>query len=694
VHERTRSLSLRTRAKRAEHPRVGAADGNSTVRSLKKLRPYVWPRRRRLRTVSALAGLASLLALAMPQVLKSIVDGPVAERDPLAATAGGMVLLLLGAAEATVFGVRRRSVATALADIEARMRADLHRHVQRLPIATHDGWSGGQLLSRGTSDPWVVHMFLAGPLTFLPVHAVTLAIGAVVLVRQQWLLALIVLAPVPPLIIRSYRFESRYASVTRRAQDLSGDLTTALLESVTGIRVIKGFRRSEDRIARYRDQARQVREVELRKARLLGDISAITSAAPGLATAAALATGAVQVAHGHLTVGSLLAFLGTVAALRPAVEGTGAALALCSDAAAAAGRYFEVFGQPVMDDGPGAVAGTEGEGGFGSGGGSGEEGAPGGAGGPCAERTILTGRGPGAGLGSGGDRGPGPGPGLGPDLDLDRAGRDRAVPGSNLHPSHSSQARRPAELVFAGVGFRYPTAPAGDPAALREVTLRVAPGETLAVVGGTGSGKTTLASLAARLYDPVEGRITLDGADITRVPRAELRSVVAVAFDEPVLFSGTLMDNVLMGAEADAVEVGRALRSARVDEFMDLLADGGRTRVGEGGMSLSGGQRQRIALARIMVRRPRLAVLDDPLSALDLHTEALVLDALREVLASTTALVIAHRPSTVLMADRVAMLAEGRVAAVGTHAELLDTNPAYAALMTPIDAAAGGQGGA
>jgi ATP-binding cassette, subfamily B, bacterial len=615
--------------------RTNPAVGSSTAQSLKKLRPYLWPRRWKLWTASALAALASLLALAMPQVLKWIVDGPVAERDPQEAVLGGLALLLLGAAEASIFGIRRWLVATPLADIEAQMRADFHRHAQRLPVAAHDGWTSGQLLSRGTSDPQIIHMFIAGPLTFLPVHAVTLAIGAVILVCQQWLLALIVLAPIPLLIFKSYRFESRYANATRRAQDLSGDLTTAVLESVTGIRVIKGFRRSEHRIARFGDQVRQVREAELHKAQLLGGISAITTAMPGLATAAALAAGAVQAAHGHLSTGSLLAFLGTVAALRPAIEGTGGSLAVCHDAAAAANRYFEVLGQPTMDDSgmgvdpPGTGADEDG---------------------PGTDRITMT----------------------GPDPDTPCARR----------------TQHPAELVFAGVGFRYPDAPADDPPALREVTLHIAPGETLAVVGATGSGKTTLASLVSRLYDPVEGQITLDGVDITRIPRAELRSVVAVAFDEPVLFSGTIMDNVLMGEEADAGEIARALRFARIDEFMHLLVDGGRTRVGEGGMSLSGGQRQRIALARIMVRQPRVVVLDDPLSALDMLTEARIQDGLRDVLASTTALVIAHRPSTVLLADRVAMLADGRVAAVGTHEELLDTCSAYAALMTPIEAAA------
>jgi ATP-binding cassette subfamily B protein len=241
--------------------------------------------------------------------------------------------------------------------------------------------------------------------------------------------------------------------------------------------------------------------------------------------------------------------------------------------------------------------------------------------------------------------------------------------------------------VFSKVRFGYPDARDGDRPALCGVDLRVAPGETLAVVGATGSGKTTLASLTARLHDPAGGRITLDGVDIARIPRSELRSAVAVAFDEPVLFSGTVLDNVLLGEKADAAAIDHALRCAGVEEFLPLLADGVLTRVGEGGMTLSGGQRQRIALARIMVRRPRVVVLDDPLSAVDTHTEARVHGALRDVLAATTAVVMARRPSTVTLADRVAMLAEGRVVAVGTHDELLDADPAYAALMTPLEAA-------
>ncbi|OSC72168.1 ABC transporter, partial [Streptomyces sp. 4F] len=202
----------------------------------------------------------------------------------------------------------------------------------------------------------------------------------------------------------------------------------------------------------------------------------------------------------------------------------------------------------------------------------------------------------------------------------------------------------------------------------------------------TGSGKTTLTALVPRLHEVTDGRITLDGEDITALSREELRTMVSVAFEEPTLFSASVGENVLMGAGDGAgdEELGRALAVAQAD-FAHALPQGTGTQVGEQGLSLSGGQRQRLALARAVVGRPRFLVLDDPLSALDVHTEAAVEAALRQVLADTTALIVAHRPSTVLLADRVALLSGGRIAAVGTHHELLRTSAEYAHLMSGLD---------
>ena len=239
------------------------------------------------------------------------------------------------------------------------------------------------------------------------------------------------------------------------------------------------------------------------------------------------------------------------------------------------------------------------------------------------------------------------------------------------------------ELVLEGVRFRYPGA---ERETLRGVDLVVRPGETMALVGATGSGKTTLTALVPRLYDATGGRVLVDGVDVRDVALPELRRVVATAFEDPVLISASVRENVALGrAGAPDDEVWAALRVASADGFVAALPWGLSTRIGEQGLSLSGGQRQRLALARAVLGRPPVLVLDDPLSALDVHTEAEVEAALRRVLGGVTALVVAHRPSTVQLADRVAMLRDGVIATVGTHRELLAANPEYRALLASTD---------
>jgi ATP-binding cassette subfamily B protein len=230
------------------------------------------------------------------------------------------------------------------------------------------------------------------------------------------------------------------------------------------------------------------------------------------------------------------------------------------------------------------------------------------------------------------------------------------------------------------VHFAYPGS-TGE--VLRGIDLTLRPGERMALVGATGSGKTTLAALIGRLYDVTSGSVTLDGVDVRELALPDLRTAVATAFEDPVLISASVRENVALGIpEASDETVWAALRAAGADGFVAGLPWGLDTRIGEQGMSLSGGQRQRLALARAILGKPPVLVLDDPLSALDVHTEAEVEAALRRVLRGVTALVVAHRPSTVQLADRVAMLVDGRIAAVGTHRELLDTEPAYRALLS------------
>ncbi|MHC5904122.1 ABC transporter ATP-binding protein [Streptomyces sp. S6] len=573
----------------------------SAVRTLLRLWPYVRPARARLSTAAFVAVLASCAGLVIPLVLKWMVDGPIASGDTGGVWLGALWLLLLGFAEALLFGLRRWLVARPLSAVEAAMRAGLYRHLQRLPVSFHDRWASGQLLSRATTDLMLLRMFLAFPLTFLFVNAVTIVVGVGIMLLQDWTLGLVILGPTVPVVALCVVFENRYAHVARLAQDQVGDLTTVVEESVLGIRIIKGFGRHRSQARAFQNLSRTLRGTELRKARLLAMIWAVIVTLPEVAIGIALMVGVVQVADGGLSAGTLVAFLSTALALRWPVESIGFLLAMSQEAATATARYFE-----VMDE------------------------------------------------------------------EAEGSGEKRAV-----------TAGAPAEgdgLRFEGVTFRYPDADPDSPPVLAGIDLHIRSGESLALVGATGSGKTTLTALVPRMYDATGGRITLDGEDIEGMTRAELRSRVAVAFEEPTLFSASVGENVLMGAASGDGDLGRALEVAQAD-FAHALPHGVDTQVGEQGLSLSGGQRQRLALARAVVGRPPFLVLDDPLSALDVHTEAAVEAALRHVLATTTALIVAHRPSTVLLADRVALLSEGRIKAVGTHQELLRTNAEYAYLM-------------
>ncbi len=246
--------------------------------------------------------------------------------------------------------------------------------------------------------------------------------------------------------------------------------------------------------------------------------------------------------------------------------------------------------------------------------------------------------------------------------------------------SGSTVLREPrGHLRFEGVGFAFPDEP-GSPV-LNNVNLDVQPGETVAVVGATGSGKTTLTALVPRLYDVTAGRVTIDGVDVRDLELADLRTVVATAFEEPTLFSMSARENLTLGRrDASDEDVAQAIEVAQAGFVYDLPW-GLDTRIGEQGLSLSGGQRQRLALARAVLAQPKILVLDDTLSALDVHTEKLVEEALRRVLADTTAIVVAHRASTVLLADKVALLQDGTITHVGDHSDLLATVPVYRELL-------------
>ena len=590
------------------------AKATATIAALRRLGPYIAPHRVPLVGSGVAALVATLSGLAVPLWTRSIVDGPIAHGDLAGLPWLVLGVLAFGLVEAGLIFLRRLLVARPSNRIEAAMRADLFAHLQRLPVAFHDRWASGQLLSRATSDLTTIRWFVAFSGIFLVVNGVTLLVGIGVLVWLSPWLGLVVAVTAVPLTVLTLTLERRYSREARRAQDQAGDMATIVEESALGIRVLKSLGRGRTLTTRFMAEARALRGTELLKVQLLAVLWAVLILLPEIAIAVILGVGAYGVAQGMLTLGTLVAAVSVLTYLYWPIASIGYLLAEASNAAAATTRYWE-----VLD----------------------------------VEPTIV----------------------------------DPASPQALATPVRG-------ELVLRDVHFAYP---GSDREILRGVDLTIRPGETMALVGATGSGKTTLTALIPRLYDVTGGAVLLDGVDVRDVGLVDLRTAVATAFEDPVLISASVRENVALavpqatgGSPAGPriytdEDVWGALRIASADGFVAALPWGLDTRIGEQGMSLSGGQRQRLALARAVLGRPPVLVLDDPLSALDVHTEAEVEGALRRVLGGVTALVVAHRPSTVQLADRVAMLQDGRITAVGDHSELLATDPAYRALVSSLD---------
>lgn len=582
----------------------------STIRSLARLYPYVKPALPRIVLGMVAALLAAVVALLIPLVLQLLVDGPLSSGDRSQIWPAFAIVLALGVAEAIMIGARRRLVLTPSTHVEATMRNSLYAKLQDLPVAFHDRWQSGQLLSRSVSDLSLIRRWLAFGIVLLVVNLLTIVVGFVVLFWYSWVLGLIFVVASLPVFVVSFAFEKRYSVVARRSQDQVGDLATSVEESVHGIRVLKAFGRGKHSLREFAKQAEDLRGTEIEKARAISKLWLWLLLVPDVAFALCLLGGVWLAADGQLTVGQLFAFFATATVLRWPVESIGFLLSMTFDTRTAVDRYFE-----VMD----------------------------------SENTVTD-------------------------------------------PENPTTITQPhGRLEFKGTHFRYQDSPAQFSDLVNGVDLVVEPGETMALVGLTGSGKTTLLSLVSRLYDVTDGQVLIDGVDVRDLSREELRRHIGMAFEDATLFSASVRDNVLLGRpdladdpdEADRV-MREALDIAQAD-FVERLPHGVDTRVGEEGLSLSGGQRQRLALARAIAARPAVLVLDDPLSALDVDTEARVEAGLRRVLASTTSLIVAHRPSTVTLADRVALLENGTVTAVGRHSDLIASNEHYRYVISSLD---------
>ncbi|MDP5227596.1 MULTISPECIES: ABC transporter ATP-binding protein [Arthrobacter] len=587
------------------------------LHALTRLYPHLKPIMPRLIMGFFSALGASIVALAVPQVLKVLINDSLHPGGPSSEVWIAVLAVLgLGILEAGLIALRRQFVISPATTVENGLRVSLYRHLQDLAVDFHDRWGSGQLLSRAMADLNFLRRWMAFGAIMLMVTTLTVIIGVALMFSMSWQLALVFLAAAVPIVATGTRFRRNFLKVARRSQDQAGDLATAVEESVHGIRVLKAFGRGREALESFNAQAEELRETEILKARQLAFFSLISTLLPELALGVGLVLGIALTASGQLSIGALVAFFATAAVVAGPVEAIGMLLSMALTAKSAIDRHFEVMDTPV---------------------------------------TIAS-------------------------------------------PERPERPERPAHLrgalSFRNVSFAFADELDKDTPhfLLRGLDLDLHPGETMALVGVTGSGKSALLQLVPRLYEVTEGSITIDGQDLRGFGLEELRRIVSVAFEDTTLFSNSVRDNVLLGAPADVLadeERATAALAEALDvaqaHFAHSLPDGLDTRIGEEGLSLSGGQRQRIALARAIAARPKVLVLDDPLSALDVATEELVETRLREVLRDTTTLIVAHRPSTVALADRVALLQDGRIADVGTHSELLARNEHYRYVIASLD---------
>jgi ATP-binding cassette subfamily B protein len=573
--------------------------------------------------------------ITIPLLAKAVIDDAIAHHERGLLLPIGALAVGLGAASAALSLIRRWVQGNAVADMEKTIRDDMYDHLQRLDPAFHDEWQSGQLLSRATTDLGSIRRFAGFGVVFLITSVITFTAVTCLLITLNWWLGLITGAMFAPVLVFCTKFERRYKVLARRAQDQDGDLTTLVEEAATGVRVLKALGRGPEAGQAHLAQAARLGDTRVGMARLLGTFWSTLDLVPNAVIALAVVLGAVAVSHHVMTIGALVAFITLALQLVWPVEALGYVLAAGEEAATAAQRVLEIFDtSPAITSKPQEAIGP----------------------GQAARRSV----------------------GEGKHEDSERVrlapARPPRSPGGEAAPGAEH-----AHVRIDHVSFSYP---GGGQRVLRDVNLDVARGETLVITGATGSGKTTLLHLVPRLADVTGGRVLLDGTDVRDIPLPALRAAVGCAFEEATLFSASVRENVTFGAaDATEEEVEAALTAAQA-RFAYELPWGLDTRIGEQGMALSGGQRQRVALARAILSRPEVLILDDPLSALDVATEERVTTALHTILAGVTALVVAHRPSTVALADRVALLDGGVIAAVGAHRDLMAGEPAYANLMS------------
>jgi ATP-binding cassette subfamily B protein len=554
-----------------------------------------------------IAGLIWTLAkVALPLMAGKAIDEGVIAKDPGALRFWTLSIIAVAVVSAVCTGLRRFLAFGIAYRAETDLRLKLFAHLQRLHFAFHDQAQTGQLMSRAASDLQQVQGFVVLiPITFS--NAATIALVAAVMLAISWKLAILALLPLPALNFLANRFSNNIHPVSMELQQALAGVSTVVEESVTGIRVVKGFGAEDVQVKQMQAHTDHVFDRAIYAGKVRAGFMPLLDFLPALGILAVVAYGGHQVLQGpsHLTVGQFTNFILYVNLLVFPLRLTGQLVAQAQRAVAAAQRIEEILATaPAIVDKADAVALPEGNG----------------------------------------------------------------------------------DVVFTGVSFGY--SPEAERPVLDNLSLNIKAGEAVAIVGPTGCGKTTVARLLPRFYEVGGGTITVDGADVRDVKLADLRKSIGIVFEDTFLFGDSVADNIAFAdpdASQERIEAAAALSGAH--DFISELPDGYATVLGERGFSLSGGQRQRIALARAILADPRVLILDDATSSVDPTKEHEIRDALKTVMKGRTTIVIAHRPATIALADRVVLLDEGRIVAEGTHKQLLLKSQRYREVLAQAESA-------
>ncbi len=562
---------------------------------IRRLSPFLLAHRRNV-TIAFGAAVAGQAVAAVTPVFEKVIidDGIVHQTRPVGPWLG--LLVLAGVFSFYSSYLRRWVGGRVSLDVQFDLRNAIYERLQRLDFAGHDQLQTGQLVSRASSDLGLIQALLS----FLPImlgNAVMLLVSLVIMAILSPALTLVMVVTLPILLLISMKMRSQIFPATWHAQQRVGEVAGVVDESVTGVRVVKGFGQEDRELAHLADAASGLFASRSRLVRLQARFTAALQAVPSLAQVAVLGLGGWLALEGHLTLGTFLAFSSYLVQLVAPVRMFAGLFAIGQQARAGAERVLDVLDANAL----------------------------------VQEKPDATALGPG-----------------------------------------------PGEVRFDGVRFGYQ---ASQPV-LDGFDLTVRGGEVVALVGSSGSGKSTVTALLPRFYDVAAGTITVDGVDIRDVTLDSLRRQVGVVFEDAFLFSDSIRSNIAYGRpDATDDEVRAAAVAAGAERFIDELSSGYDTVVGERGLTLSGGQRQRIALARAIITNPRVLVLDDATSAVDATTEQAIHDTLREIMEDRTTILIAHRRSTLRLATRIVVIDGGRVVDEGTHEELLVSSAHYRDLL-------------